>query len=156
MLYFAYGSNMQFDQMRERCPSVRFVCATRLADYRLAFTRFSKNRQCGAADIVPRIGAEVWGAVFQIDETDIGGLDKSEGYRPGRPRIENAYERSEIHVDRDGDVQKPFAVWTYKVVTQLDPNPKPSQTYKQLILDGARMWRLPSAYIQQLEAIETQ
>jgi hypothetical protein len=24
MLYFAYGSNMNWDQMRERCPSARF------------------------------------------------------------------------------------------------------------------------------------
>ena len=156
MLYFAYGSNMQFDQMRERCPSARFVCSARLRDHRLAFTRLSKNRQCGVADVLQSAGSEVWGAVFQIDETEIGALDKSEGYRPGRLRTDNAYERSELHVERAGDVEKPLAVWTYTVVTKLDSNPRPSQDYKQLILDGARMWRLPALYIQQLEAIETQ
>lgn len=156
MLYFAYGSNMQFDQMRERCPSARFVCTARLKDHRLAFTRLSKNRHCGVADVLQSTESEVWGAVFQIDETEIGALDKSEGYRPGRLRTDNAYERSELHVERAGDVEKPLAVWTYTVVTKLDPNPKPSQDYKQLILDGARMWRLPALYIQQLEAIETQ
>lgn len=156
MLYFAYGSNMQLDQIRERCPSARFVCAARLKGHRLAFTRLSKNRQCGVADVVQSTGAEVWGTVFQIDETEIGVLDKSEGFRPGRQRTENAYERNEMHVERAGEGRQPLAVWTYTVVTKLDPNPKPSQEYKQLILDGARMWSLPTLYIQQLEAIETQ
>jgi len=156
MLYFAYGSNMQFDQMRERCPSARFVCAARLKDHRLAFTRLSKNRQCGVADVLPSTGADVWGAVFQIDETEIGALDKSEGYRPGRPRIENAYERSEVHVERVGEGKEALAVWIYTVATKMKPNLKPSQEYKQLILDGGRMWHLPALYIQQLEAIETQ
>lgn len=156
MLYFAYGSNMQFDQMKERCSSARFVCTARLKDHRLAFTRLSKNRQCGVADAIQNMGAEVWGTVFEIDENEIGALDKSEGYRTGRPRAENAYERSELHVQRSDEGQEALAVWTYTVVTKLAPNPKPSEVYKQLVLDGARMWRLPMPYIKQLEAIETQ
>ncbi len=147
---------MQFDQMRKRCPSARFVCAARLKDYRLAFTRLSKSRQCGVADVLQNTSAEVWGAVFQIDETEIGVLDKSEGYQPGRQRTKNAYERYEIQVERAGEGQELLTVWTYTVVTKIEPNPKPSQEYKQLILDGARMWTLPNPYIQQLEAIETQ
>ncbi len=156
MLYFAYGSNMQIDQMKERCSSARFVCAARLKDYRLAFTRLSKKRQCGVADAVQNMGAEVWGAVFEIDENEIGSLDKREGYRPRRQRAENAYERSKMHVKRSGEMQETLTVWTYTVVTKLDPNPKPSHEYKQLILGGARMWHLPAPYINQLEAIETQ
>ena len=155
MLYFAYGSNMQFDQMRGRCPSAQFVCAARLKDHRLEFTRFSTIRRCGVADVVQSTGVQVWGAVFQIDVTEIGSLDKSEGYRTGRQCTENAYERSLIHVERAGEVQEALAAWTYTVVSKLDTNPMPSQEYKQLILDGARMWRLPMSYIKQLEAIET-
>ena len=156
MLYFAYGSNMQFDQMKERCPSARFETVARLRDYRLAFTRFSKNRQCGVADIVPSKGPDVWGAVYEITETEISVLDRSEGYRPGRSRLENAYERTQIHVEPHGSAQGPLAVWTYAVVSKLTPNPKPSREYKQLILEGARTWRLPAPYIQQIEAIESQ
>ena len=56
MLYFAYGSNMLFDQMRERCPSSTFVCAAALDGYRLAFTRKATGanspwRGFGVADI---------------------------------------------------------------------------------------------------------
>ena len=70
MLYFAYGSNMDWDQMRTRCPSAAFVGIARLPDHRLAFTRFSKTRKCGVADVVPAKGQSVWGAVFSIDERD--------------------------------------------------------------------------------------
>ncbi len=147
---------MQFDQMRARCPSARFVCVARLKGHRLAFTRLSKKRQCGVADVLQNSEAEVWGAVFQIDETEVGALDESEGYRPGRLSTANAYERCETHVERADEGQEPIEVWTYTVVTKIEPNPKPSQEYKQLILDGARMWCLPAPYIQQLEAIETQ
>ena len=156
MLYFAYGSNMHFDQMKVRCPSARFRTVARLRDYRLAFTRFSKNRQCGVADVIPSEGAEVWGTVFQIGEDEIGILDKSEGYRPGRSREENAYERGEMVVQQEGDLHAPVKVWTYAVVNKLISHQKPSREYKQLLLDGARMWCLPAPYIRQLEAIETQ
>ena len=108
------------------------------------------------ADIVPSKGAEVWGAVYEIAETGISALDRSEGYRPGRSRLENAYERTEIHIEPHGSANGPLAVWTYAVVSKLTPNPKPSREYKQLILEGACSWRLPAPYVQQIEAIETQ
>src|SRR5260370_28717436 len=82
MLYFAYGSNMDWDQMKTRCPSACFVGVAVLRDHRLAFTRRSKKRACGVADAVPEEGAAVWGAVFEIADVDIGRLDDTEGYRP--------------------------------------------------------------------------
>jgi len=53
MLYFAYGSNLDFAQMRDRCPSALFVAIAKLPDHRLAFTRKSIKRACGVADAVP-------------------------------------------------------------------------------------------------------
>ena len=55
--YFAYGSNLDWAQIRERCPSTEAVSVVAARGYRLAFTRFSTNRQCGAADILPAPGA---------------------------------------------------------------------------------------------------
>src|SRR5918995_5170968 len=90
MLYFAYGSNMNWAQMKARCPSARFVGVALLRDHRLAFTRKSVNRGCGVADVVSEAGARVWGgAVFEVSDLDIGKLDVSEGYRPGRDK--NSY-----------------------------------------------------------------
>jgi len=44
MYYFAYGSNMNWTQMAQRCPSARFVSVARLKDHRFAITRQSRRR----------------------------------------------------------------------------------------------------------------
>jgi cation transport regulator ChaC len=151
VLYFAYGSNMDWAQMRERCPSATFVGVARLADHRLAFTRKSVNRCCGVADVVPEQGGSVWGVVYQVPELEVGSLDKSEGYRPGRDK--NSYSRRQCMVFLDGNENRPLTVETYCAERQPNP-PLPNQAYKDLILSGARFWRLPADYIAELEAIE--
>lgn len=151
MLYFAYGSNMDWTQMKARCPSVAFVCVARLADHRLAFTRKSVNRGCGVADVVREVGRCVWGAVFRLSELDVGALDKSEGYRPGREK--NSYWRRECMVFQDGDENRPVMAQTYSADPQTNP-PPPNEAYKALILAGAQYWHLPADYIAELAAIE--
>ena len=37
LLYFAYGSNMNLDQMAFRCPDAEVVGVVRVDDYRLTF-----------------------------------------------------------------------------------------------------------------------
>jgi gamma-glutamylcyclotransferase len=91
MFYFAYGSNMDWDQMRERCPSSTFVGVARLPNHSLAFSRKSIKRGCGVADVVATIGHDVWGVVYRIgDSEDQERLDKREG-------VPTAYvERSQL------------------------------------------------------------
>jgi len=151
VLYFAYGSNMDWAQMKARCPSVVFAGIARLADHRLAFTRKSVKRGCGVADVVRETGSSVWGAVFQLSELDVGALDKSEGYRPGRDK--NSYWRRERMVFLNGDENRPVTAQTYFADPQPNP-PLPNEAYKALFLAGARYWHLPADYIAELEAIE--
>jgi gamma-glutamylcyclotransferase (GGCT)/AIG2-like uncharacterized protein YtfP len=151
MLTFAYGSNMDWNQMRQRCPSSRFVGIAVLRDHRLAFTRKSVNRDCGVADVVAEDGAHVWGVVFEIADLDVGKLDASEGFRPERDQ--NSYYRHECMVFLDGEDQRPLTVSAYFGNPQ--PNsPLPNVAYKSLILAGARYWHLPEEYIRELEQIE--
>lgn len=151
MLYFAYGSNMNWRQMRERCPSTRFVGVALLADHKLAFTRKSVNRGCGVADAVREEGRKIWGVVYEIDDLDVGKLDLSEGYRPGREK--NSYWRRECLVLHDGDEQRPLTVSSYFGDPQGNP-PLPNSEYRQLIVSGARHWHFPEEYVRDLEAIE--
>ena len=82
MYYFAYGSNMNWEQMQRRCPSTRFVSVASLKDYRFAIARHSRLRNCGTANIFPDSGSEVWGIVYDISEPDLIILDSFEdGYR---------------------------------------------------------------------------
>lgn len=151
MLYFAYGSNMDWEQMWKRCPSARFAGIAVLPNHRLAFTRKSVKRGCGVADAVERDGGKVWGVVYDIDDLDVGRLDASEGYRPGRAR--NSYLREERHVYGDGNDQQPLAVSTYFAERQVNP-PLPNAEYKRLLGSGSKHWHLPDEYVRQLEAIE--
>jgi len=59
MLYFAYGSNMDWAQMQQRCPDAGFRAIGLLDDHRLCFPRRSKLRECGVASIHPVAGERV-------------------------------------------------------------------------------------------------
>ena len=152
MLYFAYGSNMDWEQMRQRCPSTRFLQRATLPDRQLAFTRKSVGRGCGVADVVRAPGQRVWGVVYDIADAEIGELDDCEGFRPSRSQ--NAYWRRECTVFIDDDAQNPLVCNSYFAAPQPAP-PLPSRAYVRHLLDGARHWSLPAEYIGQLEAIAT-
>lgn len=154
VLHFAYGSNMDWAQIRTRCPSAQFLCRAKLPKYRLAFTRQSINRGCGVADILPDENKDVWGVVYQLARVEMEQLDRSEGFRLGRPDEENAYTREESQVFEDGDAERPIGVSLYRGHPQPNP-PLPSREYKTLIVNVARHWELPADYIRELENIET-
>jgi gamma-glutamylcyclotransferase (GGCT)/AIG2-like uncharacterized protein YtfP len=93
----------------------------------------------------------MWGVVYEISETDVGNLDRSEGFSPGR--AQNSYTREERHVLVEGDPRKPTAAWVYFAHRGASP-PLPNAEYKKLILEGARFWHLPEAYVSELEKIK--
>lgn len=156
MLYFAYGSNLDWQQIKRRCPSASFFCIAMLLNYRLEFTHYSdvEHRKCWVADIVPADKENVWGVVYRLDEADIGNLDKNEGYKPQRAK--NSYLRKEIMVYKDGNKEFPITAWTYEVMDKILKNNKTSETYKQQIINGADLWHLPFDYIEKLKQIEVQ
>jgi hypothetical protein len=151
--YFAYGSNMDPAQMRQRCPSARFVAIAKLPDHRLAFTRHARDRGCGTCDGIPEPGRSIWGVVFEVTEADLGCLDASEGYRPTGALSENAYVRKQGKVCRDGKPDEPLVVWLYFANRQPNP-PLPNAAYKRQLVEGASYWRLPEEYQAELGRIE--
>jgi len=153
MLYFAYGSNLNWEQIKKRVPSSSFHGIAKLENYRLDFTRKSVNRGCGVADIVKDENKDVWGVIYQFDEKDLGKLDKCEGYNPNR--VENAYRRIEKMIYLEGKKDQPMTVYTYEVIDKEFGKYKPNKDYKGLIVTGAKYWDLPKEYIKFLENIET-
>ncbi len=57
--YFAYGSNMNLEQMKYRCPAAEVVENIRLEDYRLAFRGRAPGN--GVATVLPEKGSCVEG-----------------------------------------------------------------------------------------------
>ena len=146
-LIFAYGSNMDFTQMRDRCPSATFVCKALLPQHRLAFTRRSVNRNCGVSDAVSAPDSHVWGVVYDVSENEVPILDSREGVNS------NSYVRRTGIVYKDGDEAKALNVHIYFAVPQENP-PLPNQDYKNLIVNGANHWDLPAHYRAELEKIQ--
>ena len=83
-LYFAYGANLNIENMAQRCPSAVAIQPWHLDDYRLMFS--------GVATVVPAVGVRVPGALWAITEACEQSLDVFEGY----PWL---YRKQEITVD---------------------------------------------------------
>ncbi len=153
MLYFAYGSNMNWPQMHARCPDAKFHCVASLRDHRLAFTRTSPRWQNGGVgDVVADSGRVVWGVVYEVSPGDIAKLDSIEGFQPGHAA--NEYTREKVTVYDRGRTRKPLEVEIYRAVSQ-GKTFAPSAGYMKTIVDGAKHWKLPELYIEELEKIPT-
>lgn len=76
-LYIAYGSNMDEEQMKYRCPDAKLIGASAVENYQLLF----KGSKTGAyATIEPKAGSRVPVLVWEIGEQDEQRLDRYEGY----------------------------------------------------------------------------
>ena len=159
MLYFAYGSNLDWRQMKCRCRSARSVGRARLNGYRLDFTHESSNRGCGVADVIAQPSSIVWGVLYEIpDDYDVARLDASEGYHPGGPREGNTYERITLtveQVDDAGTSVAPRAAQVYVIVRKQE-NCHPDRAYRDLIVNGGRFWNLPEDYVAQIAQVPLQ
>lgn len=80
ILYFAYGSNLDLDQMRWRCPGSALVGRGKLDGLRLAFAGHSKSWGGAVATVVPERGAACDGLVFACTPSDVQRLDACEGF----------------------------------------------------------------------------
>jgi gamma-glutamylcyclotransferase (GGCT)/AIG2-like uncharacterized protein YtfP len=151
VLYFAYGSNMSWTQMQHRCPGARFKCVAKLADHKLAFTRTSERWQGGGvADVAPDSGKAVWGVVYEVTPADLDSLDRWEGYVEGRAA--NEYTRGKVTILDRGRASKPLEAWIYRAVPQ-GPHFAPGAAYRDTLVAGAKHWKLPELYVEDLEAI---
>lgn len=76
--YLAYGSNLNVEQMRYRCPGAKRIGTTNLNGYRLTFR--GNNRSNGVANIEPRHGSSVPVGIWSITDRDESNLDRYEGF----------------------------------------------------------------------------
>ena len=75
--YIAYGSNLNVEQMRWRCPGATITGTALIPDYRLLF-RGSKTGSY--LTIEPAAGFNVPAAIWAVTDADECSLDRYEGY----------------------------------------------------------------------------
>jgi gamma-glutamylcyclotransferase len=151
MHYFSYGSNLNPEQMRGRCPDHKVVGMAALHEHRLAFPLTSHDWGGGVASVVPSHGTTVWGIVYDLSERDLAELDRYEGYR-GPDDQHNLYDRQTVFVEltrpEDGSIPRRVRAWCYFARPS---NPAaPSRRYLDAVLAGARHHRLPEEYVAAL------
>jgi hypothetical protein len=129
MLYLAFGSNLDPDQMRARCPAHKQVGMAVLHDHKLIFPIFSTTWGGGAASLQLSHGNEVWGVLYELNDEDLRSLDGHEGFR-GPGDAHNLYERGPVWVElthpEDGSVPRRVKAAAYLAHTA-NPSP-PSRT----------------------------
>ena len=140
-LYFAFGSNLDADQMSDRCPGSRPRFRARLSEHELAFTHLSRRWGGGAADILPSVGQRVWGLVYELEPHHLDILDHYEG----------GYERIELRVH--DDTNEMHRVTTYTVLEKGDF--APSRVYRDKMVAWGERWSLPRGYLESLRRIRT-
>ena len=133
-LYFAYGSNINLEQMEYRCPDAEAVCNVILDNYSLVFR--GRNDGNGVATIVPDKGRKVYGKLWKLTPKCERSLDRWEGC----PFV---YDKQLLTVrDMDG---KHYTAMTYTMTRAITREPAmPSEVYYQRIRDGYQQNALPT------------
>jgi gamma-glutamylcyclotransferase (GGCT)/AIG2-like uncharacterized protein YtfP len=146
-LVFAYGSNMDPDQMRERCPDSDlswFLAEAR--GWRLCFPRYSKKRSGGVGSIVRSENDSIWGIVFTVTKPDLARLDSCEGVATG------AYTRSYLDVfNLEGKASS--ALTYFAIPDGQNTEFTPHSDYIALYIRGAEHFGLPATYIGKLRRL---
>lgn len=92
--YFAYGSNIDMDQMDRRCPDCNLIETAKLEGYRFDIDAV------GFATIVRDESQVVYGVLWEISDNDLYRLDRYEGVATG------CYQHESIDVElTNGDKQ---------------------------------------------------
>ena len=119
-LYFAYGSNLNMQQMSSRCPSAKFVGLSSLKN----FEYYIDDR--GVASLRPKVGATTNGILWDIREPDDWQkLDDCEGVRY------NTYRRHYVQ-DEDLAGDQRCAVYISTTAT----SGKPRAGYQEKIVNA--------------------
>ena len=132
--YFAYGSNLDKEQMKDRCPDSEPLSAVQLVNYKLLYRR-------GVATIEKSLLDIVYGAVYDISEYDLANLDRYEGYP-------DYYQRQTYQLKRLDNGELIEAIGYYMEAEKFEKSP-PTENYYQIIEKGYRDWNLPVEHLEQ-------
>lgn len=137
-LYFAYGSNMNPNQMKKRCPHSKAIAKARLRGFRLAIN------SRGVATVVNDSNKYVSGVVWQISAKDEAMLDVYEGVKAG------VYSKKIVSVSFGNNRTKEALIYVDKNTYSGTPR----VGYLEKIINGAKFFGLDKSYITNLERLK--
>ena len=140
-LYAAYGSNMDPEQMLERCPHSPAAGTGWLNGWRLTFGGEELGWDGALPTVVPDVDSQVFVALYEVAPHDRPVLDNWEGADTG------LYNKIRLRVETlDGDV----LAWVY--ILDGFEGGLPSARSIGLIADAAQAAGAPDEYVADLRA----
>ena len=138
-LYFAYGSNINLNQMAVRCPDAKVVEPAVLEGYKLLFR--GNGSSFGVATIAPKEGSQVQGLLWKLTPYCELSLDIYEG----SPRL---YEKQAIMLHTKSGKQ--VSAMVYVMTRERERMPSiPTRSYYIGILEGFQQNGLPENSLEQ-------
>jgi len=166
-LYLAYGSNLNWNQLKARCPDAVPIRPATLKGWRVVYVGHSYNWNGAVASLKHTNNPNdvVKGVLFKLSESDKANLDRFEG-------LGRAYRHKEGLKDENGEFRiralaqtttngKKVPIFTYDRVALGEPEIKPSATYLKVIVEGLKYWseKYPqfgwANYIQKMSQVNT-
>ncbi|MGF1526627.1 MAG: gamma-glutamylcyclotransferase family protein [Candidatus Competibacterales bacterium] len=140
--YFAYGSNLHPPRLTARLGAVAPLGVAALHGHQFQFHKWGKDGSAKAdARWTGRSSHRVWGALYGLSDGQRRELDAIEGLGKG-------YQRAWLAVA--GEVG-----FFYRATSDAwDPELKPFDWYRALVVAGGRYHGLPAAYLASIEAFE--
>ena len=136
MLYFAYGSNLNWHQMyKERCPGSKYIQPYILKGYKLIFSHHNPKNNFGHANIEKNKNFNVPGAIWNLTKKHEKTLDEYEAVNYNPP-----YYRKE-YLSLKG---KKVLVYIQRVYTKKNP----SSSYLHTIIQGYKDCNLDLNYLK--------
>lgn len=135
-LYFAYGSNMDEEQMTYRCPGATEVGICTLEDMQFVLD------SAGVASIVPKTGSSVTGVVWRVSNRNIVALDRYEGVSLG------CYRKEFIQVSVNGQKRDALVYLSNRDTA----NAGWKSGYMDRIVKAAKRHRFSQDYINELQS----
>jgi gamma-glutamylcyclotransferase (GGCT)/AIG2-like uncharacterized protein YtfP len=142
-LYAAYGSNMDPEQMLERCPHSPAAGTGWLPGWRLTFGGEELGWDGALATVVPDETSTVFVALYDVSPADMAVLDYWEGADTG------LYNKIKLRISTLEDEQDVLA-WVY--VLDGYEGGLPSARYLGLIAEAAQKAGAPDDYVAGLLA----
>tara|TARA_B100000427_G_scaffold247761_1_gene210835 strand:- start:335 stop:787 length:453 start_codon:yes stop_codon:yes gene_type:complete len=136
MLYFAYGSNLNWHQMKEeRCPGSKYIQSYILKGYKLIFSHRNPNNKYGHANIEKNINFSVPGAIWNLTKKHESTLDDYEAVNYNPQYYYKEYFRWK---------GKNVLVYIQKIYTKR----KPASSYLHTIIEGYKDCNLDMSYLK--------
>jgi gamma-glutamylcyclotransferase (GGCT)/AIG2-like uncharacterized protein YtfP len=137
-LYFAYGSNLNLEQMRSRCPDAKFAGIAEAPGYNLKFS--VRTKEFGWCNIEENESSFVPGCLWLLTDKCLKSLDHHEEH----PLL---YQRQEIFVTNSlGDA---ISAITY-IMPMSFPDAPPKEEYVQRVRKGYEDCKLSIDYLEQI------